>query len=102
MGLLRLIFFWYWAFCLALLGRRDDDFTVFQAVVRLPHPGSTFPGRRYRAVAPPVVGVRSDQPDSTRVLWGSRSLALVAVAVPSSYSGACEVALAAAGVVAWR
>ena len=32
----------------------------------------------------------------------SRSLALVAVAVPSSSSGACEVALVAAGVVAWR
>ena len=38
----------------------------------------------------------------SRVLWGSRSLALVAVAVPSSSSGACEVALVAAGVVAWR
>ena len=36
------------------------------------------------------------------VLWGSRSLALVAVAVPSSSSGACEVALVAAGVVAWQ
>ena len=33
---------------------------------------------------------------------GSRSLALVTVAVPSSSSGACEVALVAAGVVAWR
>ena len=38
----------------------------------------------------------------SRVLWGFRSLALVAVAVPSSSSGACEVALVAAGVVAWR
>ena len=38
----------------------------------------------------------------SRVLWGSQSLALVAVAVPSSPSGACEVALVAAGVVAWR
>ena len=38
----------------------------------------------------------------SRVLWGSRSLALVAVAVLSSSSGACEVALVAAGVVAWR
>ena len=38
----------------------------------------------------------------SRVLWGSRSLALVSVAVPSSPSGACEVALVAAGVVAWR
>ena len=37
-----------------------------------------------------------------RVLWRSRSLALVAVAVPSSSFGACEVALVAAGVVAWR
>ena len=37
----------------------------------------------------------------SRVLWGSRSLALVSVAVPSSTSGACEVALVAAGVVAW-
>ena len=36
------------------------------------------------------------------VLWGSRSLALVAVAVPLSSSGACEVALVAAGVVAWQ
>ena len=34
--------------------------------------------------------------------WGSRSLALVAVAVPSSFCGACEVALVAAGVIAWR
>ena len=32
------------------------------------------------------------------VLWGSRSLALVAVAVPSSSSGAYEVALVAAGL----
>ena len=38
----------------------------------------------------------------SRVLWGSRSLALVAVAVPLSSSGAGEVALVAAGVVAWR
>ena len=36
------------------------------------------------------------------LLWGSRSLAVVAVAVPSSSSGACEVALVAARVVAWR
>ena len=70
MGLLRFIFFWYWAFCLALLGRRDDDFTLFQAVVRLPHPGSKFPGGRYRAVAPPVVGAHSDAPDSRGVVGG--------------------------------
>ena len=38
----------------------------------------------------------------SRVLWGSRSLALVAVAVPLSSSGACEVALVVAGVVALR
>ena len=38
----------------------------------------------------------------SRVLWGFRSLALVAVAVPLSSSGACEVALVAAGVIAWR
>ena len=38
----------------------------------------------------------------SRVLGGFRSLVLVAVAVPSSSSGACEVALVAAGVVAWR
>ena len=38
----------------------------------------------------------------SRVLWGFRSLVLAAVAVPSSYSGACEVALVVAGVVAWR
>ena len=38
----------------------------------------------------------------SRVIWGSRSLALVPVAVPLSSSGACEVALVAAGVVAWR
>ena len=38
----------------------------------------------------------------SRVLRGSGSLALVAVAVPSSSYGACEVALVAAGVVAWR
>ena len=38
----------------------------------------------------------------SRVLWGSRFLALDAVVVPSSSSGACEVALVAAGVVAWR
>ena len=36
-----------------------------------------------------------------RALWGSRSLALGAVAVPLSSSGACEVALVVAGVVAW-
>ena len=73
MDVLRFIFFWYWAFCFALLGRRDDDFTLFQAVVRLPHPGSTFPGGRYRAVAPPVVGVRSDPPDSTQKRGGGGS-----------------------------
>ena len=38
----------------------------------------------------------------SRVFWGSQSLALIAVAVPLSSSGACEVALVAAGVVAWR
>ena len=38
----------------------------------------------------------------SRVLWGSWPLALNAVAVPSSSSGACEVALVVAGVVAWR
>ena len=38
----------------------------------------------------------------SRVLWGSWPLALGAVAAPSSSSGACEVALAVAGVVAWR
>ena len=38
----------------------------------------------------------------SRVLWGFRSLVLVAVAVPSSSFGAYEVALVAAGVVAWR
>ena len=38
----------------------------------------------------------------SRVLGGFRSLVLVAVAVPSSSSAACEVALVAAGVVAWR
>ena len=38
----------------------------------------------------------------SRVLGGFRSLVLVAVAVPSSSSGAGEVALVAAGVVAWR
>ena len=38
----------------------------------------------------------------SRVLWGSRSIALVSVAVPLSSSAACEVALVAAGVVAWR
>ena len=37
-----------------------------------------------------------------RVLWGSQPLALGAVAVPSSSSGACEVALVVAGVVGWR
>ena len=36
-----------------------------------------------------------------RVLWGSQPLALGAVAAPSSSSGACEVALAFPGVVAW-
>ena len=38
----------------------------------------------------------------SRVPWGSRSLALGAVVVPSSSSGACVVALVAAGVVVWR
>ena len=38
----------------------------------------------------------------SRVLWVSWSLALVALAVPSSSSGACELALVVAGVVAWR
>ena len=38
----------------------------------------------------------------SRVLWGSRSLVLGAVAVPLSPSGACEMALVLAGVVAWR
>ena len=38
----------------------------------------------------------------SRVLWGSLLLALSAVAALSSSSGACEVALAVAGVVAWR
>ena len=38
----------------------------------------------------------------SRVLWGSRPLALGAVAVPSSSSGACQVALVVAGVVDWR
>ena len=38
----------------------------------------------------------------SRVLPGSRSLALGAVAVPLSSSGACELALVVAGVVAWR
>ena len=37
----------------------------------------------------------------SRVHWGSRSLVLDAVAVPLSFSGACEVALVVAGVVAW-
>ena len=37
----------------------------------------------------------------SRVIWGPQSLDLVAVAVPLSSSGACEVALVAAGVVAW-
>ena len=36
------------------------------------------------------------------VLWGSRPLALGAVTVPLSSSGACEVALVVTGVVAWR
>ena len=35
-----------------------------------------------------------------RALWGSRSLALGAVAVPLSSSGACDAALVVAGVVA--
>ena len=38
----------------------------------------------------------------SRVLWGFRSLVLGVAAVLSSSSGACEVALVAAGVVAWR
>ena len=38
----------------------------------------------------------------SRVLWGLRSLVVGAAAVPSSSSGACEVALVVAGVVAWR
>ena len=38
----------------------------------------------------------------SRVLGGFRSLVLVAVAVPLSSSGACEVAFVAAWVVAWR
>ena len=38
----------------------------------------------------------------SRVLRGSRRLALGAVVVPSSSSGACELALVVAGVVAWR
>ena len=38
----------------------------------------------------------------SRVLWGSRSLALGAVALPPSSSRACVVALVAAGVVVWR
>ena len=38
----------------------------------------------------------------SRVLWGFRCLVLVAVAVPSSSSGACVVVLVAAGVVPWR
>ena len=38
----------------------------------------------------------------SRVLWGSLPLALGAAAVSSSSSGACVVALAVAGVVAWR
>ena len=38
----------------------------------------------------------------SRVLWGTRPLALGAVAAPSSSLSACEVALALAGVVAWR
>ena len=37
----------------------------------------------------------------SRVLWGSRSLAMVSLAVPSSSSGAREVALVADGVIAW-
>ena len=38
----------------------------------------------------------------SRALWGFLPLGLGAVAGPSSYSGACEVALAVAGVVACR
>ena len=38
----------------------------------------------------------------SRVLWGFRSTVPVAVAVHASSSGACEVALVAAGVVVWR
>ena len=38
----------------------------------------------------------------SRVLWGFRSLVLGVAAVPLSSSGACEVALVVAGVVAWR
>ena len=38
----------------------------------------------------------------SRVLRGVQSLVLVAVAVPSSSSGVCEVALVAARVIAWR
>ena len=38
----------------------------------------------------------------SRVLWGSGFLALGAVAVPLSSSGACEVALVVARVAAWR
>ena len=38
----------------------------------------------------------------SRVLWGFRSQVLGAAAVPSSSSGACEVALVVAGVVACR
>ena len=38
----------------------------------------------------------------SRVIWRSLLQALGAVAAPSSSSGACEVALAVAGVVAWR
>ena len=38
----------------------------------------------------------------SRVLWGFRSLVVGAAAVPSSSSGACEVAFVVAGVVAWR
>ena len=38
----------------------------------------------------------------SRVLWGSPSLSLNAVAVPLSSSGACEAARVVARVVAWR
>ena len=53
------------------------------------------------------VGVRRVRPPWrpvpwSRVLWGSRPLALGAVAVPLSSSGACEVALVVSGVIAWR
>ena len=37
-----------------------------------------------------------------RALWGSLPLVLGAVATPSSFSGACGVAFAVAGLFAWR